>query len=332
MAVRLHASRADVGGNRRCSSARRRRPQRFSSAARIDAHTGPGDVVADLAARGGWVARAAVDRQRRAVSIETSPLTRMLAEVVLRPPDVRHLDAAFQGMSASPRGESPQGLDGRSLRDPLRTCGRMLVADEFTWSSEGDGPARPIQRHYRCTVCRDMRGGPDARHGELDPEDVEGDQGPRRGAPRGAWARDRFPVVDGAPDLVDELLDMHTPAAARPDSDHGAHRGRPAGGARSRRAAAGGAPCPPPVEPAGHRCRPRRGAARPAATSACRPRPSGESEPWLGSRTPGPSAASSSVSKAALGPCRRLGEDLQALAEGSATAVLAAASPSPCAH
>ena len=56
-----------------------------------------------------------------------------------------------------------------------------------------------------------MRGGPDARHGELDPEDVErATKVPDGGASR-AWARDRFPVVDGAPDLVDELLDMHTP-------------------------------------------------------------------------------------------------------------------------
>ena len=62
---------------------------------RIDQHTGPGDVVADLAGRGGWVARAALDRQRRAFSLEGSPLTRLLADLVLRPPDLRHLDAAF---------------------------------------------------------------------------------------------------------------------------------------------------------------------------------------------------------------------------------------------
>ena len=89
--------------------------------ARIEQHTGPGDVVADLAGRGGWVARAALDRQRRAISIESTPLTRMLAEVVLRPPDVRHLDAAFQGMAASPRArEQPQGLARRPVRDALR--------------------------------------------------------------------------------------------------------------------------------------------------------------------------------------------------------------------
>src|SRR5512141_1476635 len=77
------------------------RPSPALVAARIELHTGPGDVVADLFGRGGWVARSAVDLQRRAISLESSPLTRMLAEVVLRPPDVRHLDAAFQGMAAS---------------------------------------------------------------------------------------------------------------------------------------------------------------------------------------------------------------------------------------
>src|SRR5882672_7487432 len=49
--------------------------------ARIDRHTAAGDVVVDLDARGGWVARAAIDAGRRAVSIESGPLTRLLAEL-----------------------------------------------------------------------------------------------------------------------------------------------------------------------------------------------------------------------------------------------------------
>ena len=107
-------------------------------AARIDAHTGPGDVVADLAGRGGWVARAALDRQRRAVSIESTPLTRMLAEIVLRPPDVRHLDAAFQGIAASPRRESSLKVSiGDLFATRCATCGRMLVVEEVTWAVGG---------------------------------------------------------------------------------------------------------------------------------------------------------------------------------------------------
>src|SRR5512147_1703762 len=108
-------------------------------AARIELHTGPGDVVADLFGRGGWVARAAIDRQRRAVSLESSPLTRMLAEVVLRPPDVRHLDAAFQGMAASPRREtSLKTAIGDLYATRCATCGRMLVADEYSWAVDDE--------------------------------------------------------------------------------------------------------------------------------------------------------------------------------------------------
>ncbi len=180
--------------------------------ARIDQHTGPGDVVADLAGRGGWVARAALDRQRRAISIETSPLTRMLAEVVLRPPDVRHLDAAFQGMAASPRRESSLKVSlGDLFATRCATCGRTLVVDEIVWEAgDGDGPATPVERTYRCTVCRDQRGGGMLRHGPLDPDDVERARADVGAAEARAWVHDRFPAVDGAPGLIDELIALHT--------------------------------------------------------------------------------------------------------------------------
>ena len=70
----------------------------------------------------------------------------------------------------------------------------------------------------------------------------------------------------------------------------------------------------------------------PAGTSGCRPRPNGaERNPWLafeeGFRTV--RGFVQHLEGGALGPLQaRLGEDLQALAEGSATAVLAIASPS----
>ncbi len=185
-------------------------------AARIDLHTGPGDVVVDLFGRGGWVARAAVDRQRRTVCLESSPLTRMLAEVVLRPPDVRHLDAAFQGLAASPRRESSLKVSiGDLFATRCPTCGRMLVADEFTWSVDDEagvaGRTRPVLRHYRCTVCRDQRGGSEQRQAPLDADDQR-----RVAADVGADAMRalliaRFPAIDGAERLPDELLDLHTP-------------------------------------------------------------------------------------------------------------------------
>ena len=133
-------------------------------AGRIDSHSGAGDIVLDLAGRGGWVARAAVDRQRRAVSLETTPLTRLLAELVLRPPDLRHLDAAFQAMGASPRGQTSLKV---AVGDPFvtrcATCGRSLTIDEVVWSGaaeEGTDDATPVtgRKFYACPVCRGARG------------------------------------------------------------------------------------------------------------------------------------------------------------------------------
>jgi hypothetical protein len=333
MSTRHLPSRADVGGSLPVFERLAPAPQPAMLAARIDAPTGPGDVVADLAGRGGWVARAAVDRQRRAVSIESSPLTRMLAEVVLRPPDVRHLDAAFQGMSASPRGQSSLKVSmGDLFATRCATCGRMLVADEFIWSVE-DGEPRPVSRHYRCTVCRDLRGGPEHRQGPLDDEDVVlANADTDRDVAR-AWARDRFPMVDGAPGLVDELLDLHTSRQLvaltaimeRIEADL-----RSAAVLAALRIALLHALLPSSRLATGAG---RGGALRVAGGHVRLPAATQwrERNPWLafeeGFRT-----VRGFVQHhvgGALGPLQaRLGEDLQALSEGSATAVLAVASPS----
>src|SRR5215204_4769044 len=45
--------------------------------ARIEAASQPGDIVLDLFGRGGWVARAAIDQQRKGVSLESTPLDRL---------------------------------------------------------------------------------------------------------------------------------------------------------------------------------------------------------------------------------------------------------------
>ncbi len=303
--------------------------------AHIDDHTGPGDVVADLAGRGGWVARAALDRQRRAVSIESNPLTRMLAEVVLRPPDVRHLDAAFQGMSASPRGESSLKVSmGDLFATRCATCGRMLVADEVTWSDEGStGTFRPVTRHYRCTVCRDQRGGSEQRHAPLEPDDVERAMADDDVALARSWARDRFPVVDGAPDLVDELLGLHTPRqlialTAIMDRIEADLRAAPVLAAlrlsllhavlpSSRLAPAPGRSATLHIA-SGH--------VRLPAVQQWR-----ERNPWLafeeGFRTV--RGFVQRLEGGALGPLQaRLGEDLRSLGEGAATAVIAVASAS----
>ncbi len=85
-------------------------------AAHVEAASAPDDVVVDLFGRGGWVARTALALGRRAVSVETSPLSRLLADVVVRAPDLRHLDAAFQAVAASPLGANCE-------RSPAPTTG-----------------------------------------------------------------------------------------------------------------------------------------------------------------------------------------------------------------
>jgi len=63
-----------------------------------------------------------------------------LAELVLRPPDLRHLDAAFQAMSASPRGQTSLKVAvGEPFTTRCATCGRTLPLDEVIWP----GPAGP---------------------------------------------------------------------------------------------------------------------------------------------------------------------------------------------
>jgi hypothetical protein len=186
-------------------------------AARLEAGSAPGDIVLDLFGRGGWIARSAIDHQRKAVSLESTALDRLLAEIVLRPPDLRHLDAAVQALAASARRETSLKT---SITDRYAsrcaTCDRTVVLDELTWSAEASaddgfppGP-RPIRKHYRCPVCRDQLGGGEARHAPVDPGDV------RRaldaaGIEARPALRDRFPTLDGGESLPDELLDLHTP-------------------------------------------------------------------------------------------------------------------------
>ena len=204
--------------------------------ARLDAGSAPGDIVLDPFGRGGWVARAAIDRQRKAVSLESGALDRLLAEVVLRPPDLRHLDAAIQALAASARREtSLKASIADRYASRCATCDRPIVLDEVTWaveSTDEDGrPAgpRPIRKHYRCPVCRDQLGGGEPAPGARSmPPDVE-----RAVDTEGSEIRDRlldrFPVLEGGELLGHELLDLHTTRQlAALGGDPRADRGRPA--------------------------------------------------------------------------------------------------------
>jgi hypothetical protein len=174
--------------------------------ARLEANSAPGDIVADLHGRGGWISRAAIDGQRRGFSIETGPLSRLLAEVVLRPPDLRHLDAAFSALGTSPFGESSLRIGINDLfATRCATCGRTMPLDELEW--QGDEPARA---HYRCLLCRDQQSRPE--HQAVEPSPADGERARRDvgAADVRKRLRERFPLPDGGGALIDAILGLHT--------------------------------------------------------------------------------------------------------------------------
>jgi len=181
---------------------------------RIERHTTPGDVVLDLHGRGGWIARSALARGRRAVSLEQGPLTRLLAELVLRPPDVHHLDTAFEGLAAAPVGEVDlRSAIGALFATTCPTCGVPVVADAFTWALAPDAEAtaeRPITRHYRCTGCGDEADA-ELRRAPADEADVQRAAAATDDAGIRASLRSRFPVPEGGGLLVEDLLELHSP-------------------------------------------------------------------------------------------------------------------------
>lgn len=180
-------------------------------AANIDALTAPGDIVVDLFGRGGWVARAAIDRRRQSLSLETGPLSRLLAEIVLRPPDLRHLDASFGALGASPHGDSSlRTWIGDLFATRCATCERSMSTDEIGWARPRDGSAAPTEKRYRCTVCRDQRGGGEQRRAPLDEADLERAHRDVGAAAVRRSLRDRFPTVPGSESLADEILGLHS--------------------------------------------------------------------------------------------------------------------------
>jgi hypothetical protein len=320
--------------------------------ARIETLAKPGDVVLDLAGRGGWVARAAVDRQRRAASLESTPLTRLLAELVLRPPDLRHLDAAFQAMGASPRGQTSLKVAvGELFATRCATCGRSLVLDEVVWPAQpgadddpGDGAdagrdhtdrdtAVVARKVYACPVCRGQRGS-NQRTADVDQADLARARTvPDDHAATRARLRDRFPVLDAGIGLIDGLLDLHTPRQlagleAILERIEGDLRAAPVEAAL--RLAFLHALIPASrLNGHPHRSgtlRIQAGHVRPPSPGAWR-----ERNPWLAFED-GIRTVRGFIQRLESGPGgavqARLGNDLQALDEGSATAVVAITGPS----
>ena len=178
-------------------------------AAEIEARSRPGDVVVDLFGRGGWVARTAVAQLRRSYTFESAPLTRLLAEIVLRPPDIRHFDAAVQSLSAHPRGDTSLRLAiAAQFTSRCPTCGRSVLVDEFIWDGEADAPFR---KSYRCVTCRDQVGGGEQRTAPTD----EADAARAREAADADANLDRllsrYPIAPGLEELPAQLLSLYTP-------------------------------------------------------------------------------------------------------------------------
>ena len=195
--------------------------------AELDARSAPGDVVIDLHGRGGWVARNAIGALRRVYSCESTALTRLLAEVVMRPPDLRHFDAGISAIATHPRGDVELR---RAIEQPFMsrcpTCGRPVVVDEFIWEEGAPDPKAPTRKVFRCSFCKAQARGGGQRVEPLDEQDVtvahEMAAGvmdlaalrarfPMPPPPRSAEGFTRGPAEEPANSLADELLALYTP-------------------------------------------------------------------------------------------------------------------------
>ena len=186
-------------------------PSTADLVAAIEAWSKPGEIVVDVAGRGGWVARAAIAEQRRVADLESMSLTRLLADIVLRPPDVRQLEAAAHTIGAGPMGGSSVKRTIDSLfASTCPGCGRTVALESLVWETTGNA-TRATKREYRCATCNEQIGGRDLRHADPEQGDLDLSVAVE---PRGAvWdsLRKRFPVPPPDHPLPDQLLALHTP-------------------------------------------------------------------------------------------------------------------------
>ena len=306
-------------------------------AARIEAASQPGDIVLDLFGRGGWVARAAIDRQRKGISLEGTaarPAARRDRPPAARPPPPRRRGPGAGGVRAP--GVQPQDVDHRPLREPLRDlraaghAGRdHLGRPSPRARTAGRIGPQPTRKHYRCPVCRDQLGGGEQRQAPLDANDL-----------RLALDRDgrRRPGVPARPVPGPRGRRVAGRRAARPPHAAPARRRSPRSSSAIEgdlRAALdrGRAPARRSSTPSGPASRLATSpGARRAAADRRRPRPAAPAAPSGASATRGSrsrtacgwSAGSSSASRAAPGARSRRGSATTcgASSRASATAML----------
>ncbi|HEY7023886.1 MAG TPA: hypothetical protein VH371_02865 [Candidatus Limnocylindrales bacterium] len=177
-------------------------------AAELAARTAPGDVVIDTHGRGGWIARNSIAALRRVYALESTALTRLLAEIVLRPPDLRHFDAGMSAIATHPRGDVElKRLIEQSFTSRCPTCGRPVVVQEYIWEVGAEAPSRKV---FRCSFCREQARSSDPRIAPVDEDDVKLARKANAKSAR-QNLRGRFPVLDNGKDLPDEILDLFTP-------------------------------------------------------------------------------------------------------------------------
>ena len=179
-------------------------------AAELAARTAPGDVVIDIHGRGGWIARNAIAALRRVYSLESTALTRLLAEVVLRPPDLRHFDAGLSAVATHPArrcGAASRTIE-QSFTSRCPTCGRPVVVHEYIWDTGADAPSRKV---FRCSFCREQAPQHASRASRRSTRTTL--RWPRRSTRRGArkTSRSASPCSMRGRGLPDELLDLFTP-------------------------------------------------------------------------------------------------------------------------
>src|SRR3954462_1532214 len=140
-------------------------------AAELAARTAPGDVVIDTHGRGGWIARTSIAALRRVYALESTALTRLLAEIVLRPPDLRHFDAGLSTVATHPRGDVElRRMVEQMFTSRCPTCGRPVVVQEFIWDAGADAPSRKV---FRCSFCREQARSAEPRIAPVDEDDIK---------------------------------------------------------------------------------------------------------------------------------------------------------------
>jgi hypothetical protein len=177
--------------------------------AEIAARSAPGDVVIDIHGRGGWIARNAISALRRVYVCESTALTRLLAEVVLRPPDLRHFDAGLATLATLPRGDGEfRRVLEAMYASRCPTCGRPVIVDEFIWEAGATAPDRKV---FRCAFCKEGARAGEPRVAPVDADDIALAQVVGERPPAHAVLRGRFPVPDAGASLPEELLALYTP-------------------------------------------------------------------------------------------------------------------------